>query len=88
MNGSHTHTFINPAGVIHKIACFAAAPGVRALGEASDYWTWFPGFAWQVAVCGGCGEHIGWCFAGAEQRFVALLLEHIIEEPGSAGPSA
>jgi hypothetical protein len=58
------------------------------VGEASAYWTWFPGFAWQVAVCGGCGEHIGWGFAGAEQRFVALLLERIIEEQGSAGPSA
>jgi len=88
VNGAHAHTFINPAGVIHKVGCFASAPGARAVGEASAYWTWFPGFAWQVALCGGCGEHIGWCFAAAEQRFVALLLERTLEEPGSAGPSA
>ena len=88
VNGAHAHTFINPAGVIHKVGCFASAPGARAVGEASAYWTWFPGFSWQVAVCSGCGEHIGWCFAAADQRFVALLLERIIEEQGGAGPSA
>jgi len=88
VNGAHAHTFINPAGVIHKVACFASAPGARAVGEASAYWTWFPGYSWQVAVCSGCSEHIGWCFVGAEQRFVALLAERIIEEQGNAGPSA
>jgi hypothetical protein len=87
VNGAHAHTFINPAGVIHKVGCFANAPGARAVGEACAYWTWFPGFSWRVAVCGGCGEHIGWCFLAAEQRFVALLLERIIEERGSAGSS-
>ena len=24
--------------------------------------SWFPGYAWTIAVCSNCGNHLGWCF--------------------------
>src|SRR4051794_17134502 len=51
--GAHAHTFPNPDGLRFCIGCFTEAPGVRVVGEESGYFTWFPGFAWTVAVCAG-----------------------------------
>jgi len=85
VNGAHAHTFINPAGSIYRVGCFAAAPGVSAWGEATHYFTWFAGFAWQVAACRGCGEHLGWAYEGQGSGFVALILDRLAERPGASG---
>jgi hypothetical protein len=79
VNGAHAHSFINPAGAIFRVGCHAHAPGVVGVGEESDEWTWFTGFSWQVAVCGRCGEHLGWCYRNALARFVALILDRVAE---------
>jgi hypothetical protein len=79
INGAHAHTFINPAGLIFRVGCFAEAPGVLAVGEESEHWTWFSGFAWRAALCRSCHEHLGWCYANAHQAFVALILDRVIE---------
>ena len=31
-------------------------------GEATLAHTWFPGHAWSIGVCAGCGTHLGWAF--------------------------
>ena len=79
MAGAGQHTFANPAGIVFTIACFNAAPGCVPVGPASDEFTWFPGFTWQVAVCRGCLAHLGWHFAApAGAGFWGLILDHLI----------
>ena len=79
MSGSHTHTFVNPAGVFYKIGCFSEAPGAVPVGEPSDHWAWFPGFDWQTLACSACFEHLGWSFRSADASFVGLILERVVE---------
>jgi hypothetical protein len=62
VNGAHEHSFMNPSGLRFEVVCFAVAPGCMPDGERSTVWTWFPGRAWQVALCKGCGSHVGWSF--------------------------
>jgi hypothetical protein len=79
VNGAHAHSFINPAGLIFRVGCHASAPGVLGIGEKSEHWSWFPGFCWQAAVCRACAQHLGWCFEGPHARFVALILDRVVE---------
>jgi len=64
MNGGHEHVVFNPAGLIFRILCFRQAPGVVAEGAASGEFTWFKGWDWRVARCGGCAAHLGWRYEG------------------------
>jgi cereblon len=62
--------YVNPFGWVHQTVTLSEAlPGSMAvLGEPTTDDTWFPPYAWSVALCGACGEHIGW-------RYVAPDLE-------------
>ena len=42
--------------------------------------SWFPGYAWMVGVCRGCGEHLGWLFVSADSRFHGLIADRLAEE--------
>ncbi|MBI3723727.1 hypothetical protein HY251_07205 [bacterium] len=76
--GSHVHTRINPHGFVHEFGCFAEAEGCRTFGEATTFFTWFPGHAWRMAECGSCGVHLGWRFEGASGSFFGLLFERLV----------
>lgn len=76
---AHEHTFANPAGVQFHIGCFSGAPGCIPAGEASTYWTWFPGYSWQVELCAGCTEHLGWLFRAKAHVFHGLILDRLVE---------
>jgi hypothetical protein len=78
IDGGHVHAFANPYGIVFEIGCFARAPGCRTIGAASDEFTWFPGYAWQIGVCGNCDRHLGWRFASEGGNFWALILEMLI----------
>jgi hypothetical protein len=69
-------------GVVFRIACFAVAPGCSAVGEPTTEFTWFPGFAWQVATCRRCREHLGWLFLGPDDRFHGLIEDRLVEADG------
>ena len=74
--GAHDHTFVNPAGVVHRVACFATATGCSYLSAAETAFSWFPGHRWQIATCGGCGAHLGWIFRGeAGESFHGLVAD-------------
>ena len=74
MSDAHEHTFVNPAGVVHHIGCFAAAPGCAHVGATEEAFSWFPGWKWQVAICGRCHTHVGWIFRCAGSQFHGLIL--------------
>lgn len=86
MRRAHEHAFTNPHGVRYRIGCFARAAGCEAVGPPSDFWTWFPPYAWQIEQCKGCGEHLGWLFRTADHRFHGLILDRLLElEEGPQG---
>lgn len=74
MAGAHEHTFVNPAGIVHHIGCFAAAPGCVHVGSTETAFSWFPGWSWQVAACARCRAHLGWIFRCAGQQLHGLIL--------------
>ena len=77
VEGASTRKFVNPEGVEYEIAAFRDAPGCSLIGEHSSYWIWFAGYAWQVALCGRCGQHVGWSFTGGSSPFFGLIVERI-----------
>lgn len=76
----HQHTFTNPHGFVYTVGCFDSAPGVVEEGEPSSFWSWFPGYHWQIVVCLGCRWHLGWRFSG-EDSFFALVLDRLNQPP-------
>jgi hypothetical protein len=77
VGGKHVHTFVNPAGHEYTIRCFGEAPGSAGAGEESTFWSWFPGFAWRMALCAGCGAHLGWSFRRDASVFWGLVAERL-----------
>lgn len=75
----HAHTFVNPGGFVYKIRCFSHAAGCAGEGPTSDFWTWFPGYRWQLGSCGGCGSQLGWIFHGADHVFFGLIISRLAE---------
>jgi hypothetical protein len=78
LSGAHRHTFANPHGIVFEIGCFRNAPGCIARGPVTSEFSWFAGYGWRLALCGGCQSHLGWRFQGGES-FFGLILSHLIE---------
>ena len=78
VNGAHDHTFFNPLGIVYQVGCFSMAGGCSLVGPASDDFSWFPGYRWQIAHCGACGVHLGWSFVGGG-FFFALITSRLVE---------
>jgi hypothetical protein len=80
VQGSHTHTFANPQGIIYEIGCFKTAKGCGYTGVPTDEYTWFRGFRWRVALCSICLTHLGWLFMStANSSFNGLILNRLVE---------
>ena len=84
MGGDHEHVFFNPAGHVFRVVCFRDAPGAVAVGSPTDAFTWFKGFDWRVALCKGCGAHVGWMYEGIGPPavFFGLIRPMLVERPG------
>lgn len=80
--GRHHHTFMNPSADVFHVRCFADAPGAALRGPATDEYSWFPGLAWRIALCRGCGSQLGWSFQpgpGGAVAFFGLIAERLLE---------
>lgn len=77
VDGKFEHCFANPAGLLYCIGCFGEAPGCVPHGEETDEFTWFPGYAWQLALCSGCGSHLGWRYWSEGDSFYGLILDRL-----------
>ena len=80
VDSSHSHLRTNPGGHEYHIECFKSAQGCAAFGTATDEFTWFRGYKWQIVVCRGCGEHLGWYFR-AGNSFYGLIASRLIQDP-------
>jgi hypothetical protein len=80
VDGSHEHTFANPAGYAYHIGCFSRANGCVPEGQSTEAWSWFPPHRWRVGRCSACGEHIGWQFRSPTGGgFHGLILDRLVE---------
>jgi len=80
---SHEHRFMNPAGLLFHIGCFSHAIGCVVIGPPSLEYAWFPGFAWRIARCGQCHDHMGWHFRSASGvGFFGLRFDRLREGDG------
>lgn len=79
VQGSHSHTFFNPAGIVFEVGCFRQAPGCYTAGEPSSEFTWFAGHVWSFALCRGCSAHLGWFFEMGAAAFYGLILTNLVE---------
>jgi len=79
--GAQEHTRFNPGGHVFRFGCFRDAPGCRVAGGPTFEATWFSGYSWRYALCGGCGVHLGWRFEGPD-GFFGLVLALLVEDEG------
>lgn len=79
VQSSHTHTFFNPAGIVFELGCFSIVPGCYSAGEATSDFSWFAGYTWRFALCGGCNSHLGWFFDSDGYSFFGLILAGLRE---------
>jgi len=77
--GLHRHMFTNPAGISYEIALFRHTACITH-GVATDEYTWFTGYHWQLALCQYCKAHLGWRYtrSGAD-HFYGLICSHLVE---------
>ncbi len=81
VSGQHVHICANPYGLLFEVGCFARAPGCQVTGAPTTEFTWFPGYAWSIALCVGCANHLGWHYTGQPPaEFFGLILSHLVEE--------
>lgn len=80
INGNHSHTFTNPAGITFTIGCFSEAWGCIAYGIPTYEHTWFPGYSWSIALCARCYVHLGWYYQSGRNFFFGLILNNLIRE--------
>lgn len=73
----HRHTCVNPSGIVFRVRCFRDAPGCVGQGEITDFYSWFAGYGWQIALCARCAAHLGWLFSGREPSFAGLIADRI-----------
>ena len=86
-SGAHRHTFANPHGIVFEIGCFRNAPGCRTQGAATLEFSWFSGYAWRLAICGRCLNHLGWRFQkGPGEAFFGLILSHLMDSTSVGEP--
>lgn len=69
---AHAHTVFNPMGQVFEIRCFSHAACVNAEPARTEF-TWFPGYAWRLAHCAGCGVQLGWHYEGDGVPFYGLI---------------
>jgi hypothetical protein len=77
--GGHLHVFTNPGGFTYEVALFEYADCVLH-GPATTEYTWFPGYAWQLALCSNCHVHLGWRYSQVgSAAFYGLIRNRLIE---------
>jgi len=59
--------YVNPNGHLHETLTLHRATGLRCITRPSTEFSWFPGYAWEIAQCAHCSSHMGWRFTAARR---------------------
>eukprot|EP00898_Chlorokybus_atmophyticus_P001991 jgi/Chlat1/2793/Chrsp187S02914 len=68
------NAFVNSQGYVHEALTMRMVRGLVCEGRPETANSWFPGYAWTIAYCETCGEHMGWLFTAADR--IALPKGH------------
>nr|XP_018906555.1 PREDICTED: protein cereblon-like [Bemisia tabaci] len=64
-------TFCNPNGYVHDVLTFYQVKGLHyGTHPPSLEFSWFPEYAWTVAYCDSCMNHLGWKFTATKDQLV------------------
>ena len=80
VQGALEHTCTNPYGYVHRFGCYREAPGCAVIGGTHSADSWFSGYRWRLAHCGGCDAHLGWAFEKPDQGFFGLILNRVQQD--------
>lgn len=81
VDGQTSHFFYNPAGQGFDIQTYRLAEGCSISGKPTEFFTWFPGHAWQFAWCRQCQTHLGWYYTcDGNEGFFGLITDLLILE--------
>jgi len=47
------------------------------ISDTTTEFTWFNGYAWRIAVCAKCRQHLGWRFESPQDYFHGLILNQL-----------
>ena len=61
-----TSAYVNPGGHVHETVTFYKAKNLSLTGRPTTENSWFPGYAWTIASCRSCHDHMGWKFTAAK----------------------
>jgi hypothetical protein len=82
-HASAVQVFPNPAGIVYEVLTARYAAGLILSGPPTTEFTWFAGYAWQVASCARCGVHLGWRYTavhgGEPPLFYGLLRQRLTD---------
>lgn len=86
--GNVNANYCNPAGYIHETLTVhkTMKSATRMVDRPSSDFSWFPGYAWQIAVCSTCSSHIGWKFHALNKNlkpksFFGLSCKSLVVSP-------
>ncbi|XP_058785241.1 uncharacterized protein LOC131660116 [Vicia villosa] len=60
--------YVNPDGYVHEIMTLYKANGLALMGPAVTEYSWFPGYAWTIAICTTCRTQMGWLFTTTNKK--------------------
>jgi len=79
-----TQAFANPAGHLREILTLSQAWQLHLDENVTSDFTWYAGYAWRIAYCGNCAQHLGWRFEAigdqSLQLFYGLLTKAIVQK--------
>ncbi|XP_062206826.1 uncharacterized protein LOC133908712 [Phragmites australis] len=55
-------TNIKQRGCAKEMITVCNATGLALRGDPSKVYSWFPGYAWTIALCAACESNMGWLF--------------------------
>lgn len=85
VQGTHEHRIRNRSGVEYDVGLYGLTPGAVLEGLPEKEGSWFEGTAWQVLVCPGCDQQVGWSYLWMDpalkpSRFSALWLDSVLRD--------
>lgn len=77
IEGSHSHSKINPDQQSFIIRCFFSVENCKVMGEKISLNSWFSGCQWQFVHCKSCSTQLGWYFSGVSS-FYGLIEQQLV----------
>ncbi|XP_024378293.1 uncharacterized protein [Physcomitrium patens] len=60
--------YVNAHGYVHETLTLQRACRLVLAGQPQTANSWFPGYAWALAECSACTEHMGWRFTAVAKE--------------------